>query len=104
MNLIGFKQCGFIELATNSDRLEEYRRVSAFNRKCGVNVKEISAAEVKSLFPLCNTDDVLAGFYVAEDGRVNPVVRFSLYKGNNSDLIIMHNPLCHSSTRMLRWH
>ena len=34
---------------------------------------EISAAEVQRLFPLCSTDDVLAGFYVQDDGRVNPV-------------------------------
>uniref|UniRef100_A0A7S4DPZ3 Uncharacterized protein n=1 Tax=Lotharella globosa TaxID=91324 RepID=A0A7S4DPZ3_9EUKA len=69
----GFKGCGFIELATNEDRLEEYRRVSAFNRKCGVDVREISPDEVSSLFPLCKVDDVLAGFYVEGDGRVNPV-------------------------------
>ena len=34
---------------------------------------EISAAEVQRLFPLCSTDDVIAGFYVQDDGRVNPV-------------------------------
>ena len=34
---------------------------------------EISAAEVQRLFPLCSTDDVIAGFYVEDDGRVNPV-------------------------------
>ena len=28
---------GFIEVASNTDRLEEYRRVAAFNRKCGVD-------------------------------------------------------------------
>jgi glycine/D-amino acid oxidase-like deaminating enzyme/glycine cleavage system aminomethyltransferase T len=69
----GFMGCGFIELATERDRLEEYRRVAAFNRKEGVDVQEISARDVASLFPLCKTDDVLAGFYVADDGRVNPV-------------------------------
>src|SRR5213596_3598689 len=46
----GFKPVGFIEVACEPDRLEEYRRVSAFNRYCGVNVHEISAAEVKDLF------------------------------------------------------
>src|SRR3954454_9267998 len=48
----GFKATGFIEVATDRDRLEEYRRVSAFNRLCGVDVQEISAAEVGSMFPL----------------------------------------------------
>src|SRR6185437_3942065 len=37
----GLKQCGLIELATERGRLEEYRRVAAFNRLCGVEVHEI---------------------------------------------------------------
>jgi 4-methylaminobutanoate oxidase (formaldehyde-forming) len=69
----GFKPVGFIEVAADADRLEEYRRVSAFNRYCGVDVHEISPAEVKDLFPLAKTDDLLAGFYVKEDGRADPV-------------------------------
>src|SRR5262245_50702759 len=78
----GLKQVGFIELAADEGRLEEYRRVAAFNRLCGVDVHEISPGEVKELFPLARTDDVLAGFYVAEDGRANPVdVTMSLAKG-----------------------
>jgi heterotetrameric sarcosine oxidase gamma subunit len=78
----GFAPVGFIELACEPDRLEEYRRVSAFNRYCGVDVHEISAAEVAEMFPLARTDDILAGFYVAEDGRANPVdVTMALAKG-----------------------
>jgi glycine cleavage system aminomethyltransferase T/glycine/D-amino acid oxidase-like deaminating enzyme len=78
----GLKQVGFIEVAADRGRLEEYRRVSAFNRLCGVDVQEISPGEVKDLFPLARTDDILAGFYVREDGRVNPVdVTMSLAKG-----------------------
>src|SRR3954451_645011 len=60
----GFKPVGFIEVAADEDRLEEYRRVSAFNRLCGVDVQEISASEVGELFPIARTDDILAGFYV----------------------------------------
>jgi glycine cleavage system aminomethyltransferase T/glycine/D-amino acid oxidase-like deaminating enzyme len=78
----GFNPVGFIEIATEPDRLEEYRRVSAFNRFCGVDVQEISATEVGTLFPLARTDDILAGFYVREDGKVNPVdVTMSLARG-----------------------
>ena len=78
----GFMPVGFIEIATEPGRLEEYRRVSAFNRYCGVEVQEISAKEVLDLFPLARVDDVLAGFYVAEDGRANPVdVTMALAKG-----------------------
>jgi glycine cleavage system aminomethyltransferase T/glycine/D-amino acid oxidase-like deaminating enzyme len=78
----GFSPIGFIEVATDADRLEEFRRVSAFNRYCGVDVHEISPSEVKELFPPANVEDVLAGFYVKEDGRVNPVdVTLALAKG-----------------------
>jgi 4-methylaminobutanoate oxidase (formaldehyde-forming) len=78
----GLAQVGFIEVASDRDRLEEYRRVSAFNRICGVDVQEISPREVKELFPLAHIDDVLAGFYVKEDGRVNPVdVTMAMAKG-----------------------
>ncbi len=69
----GFKPVGFIEIATEPDRLEEYRRVAAFNRYCGVDVHEISPAQVRELFPLARTDDILAGFHVPGDGRANPV-------------------------------
>lgn len=78
----GFAPVGFIELAADPDRLIEYRRQAAFGRKCGLNIDEISPAQVKELFPLCKTDDLLAGFYVKEDGRVNPVdVTMALAKG-----------------------
>ncbi len=78
----GFKPVGFIEVAADTGRLEEYRRVSAFNRHCGVDVHEISPGEVKELFPLAKTDDILAGFYVPGDGRVNPVdATMSLARG-----------------------
>ncbi|HEY1484538.1 MAG TPA: FAD-dependent oxidoreductase, partial [Micromonosporaceae bacterium] len=78
----GLKQCGFVQVTTDPDRLEEYRRVSAFNRYCGVDVHEVSPDEIAKMWPLANVDDVLGGFYVAEDGRANPVdVTMSLAKG-----------------------
>ena len=78
----GFAPVGFIEVATDPDRLEEYRRVAAFNRYLGVDVHEISPAQVQELFPPARTDDVLAGFYVAQDGRANPVdITMALAKG-----------------------
>ena len=78
----GLSQIGFIEVAADKDRLEEYRRVAAFNRYCGVDVHEISPREVRELFPLARVDDIEAGFYVREDGRVNPVdVTMALAKG-----------------------
>ncbi|HET7202962.1 MAG TPA: FAD-dependent oxidoreductase [Steroidobacteraceae bacterium] len=78
----GFMPIGFIEVAADKDRLEEFRRVAAFNRDCGIDVQELSPREVGQLFPLAKVDDIEAGFYVREDGRVNPVdVTMALGKG-----------------------
>ncbi len=78
----GFRPIGLLEVASDKGRLEEYRRVAAFNRHLGVEVHEVSPREVESLFPLAKVDDIEAGFYVPGDGRVNPVdVTMALAKG-----------------------
>ena len=69
----GFKPVGLIEAAGDQDRLHEYRRVAAFQRHLGLEVHEIGPREMKNLFPWAETDDLLAGFHVPGDGRVNPV-------------------------------
>ena len=78
----GFKPVGFIEVAAGADRLEEYRRIAAFNRLHGIDIHELSPAEVKNLFPFAEIDDISAGFYAEHDGRINPVdVTMALAKG-----------------------
>ena len=78
----GFAPIGLIEVAADEGRLEEYRRVAAFNRLMGTEVHEISPTEVADLFPPARTDDLLAGFYMPQDGRVNPVdATMALAKG-----------------------
>jgi heterotetrameric sarcosine oxidase gamma subunit len=78
----GFRPIGLIEVAADQGRLEEYRRVSAFNRHLGVDVHEIGPREVAELWPLARTDDILAAFFTPTDGRVNPVdVTMALAKG-----------------------
>jgi heterotetrameric sarcosine oxidase gamma subunit len=78
----GFNPCGYIQVAINEDRLEEYRRVSTFNRHCGVECYELSPTEVRQRFPLARVEDVLAGFFVPGDGRANPVdITMAMAKG-----------------------
>jgi 4-methylaminobutanoate oxidase (formaldehyde-forming) len=69
----GFKPVGLIEAAADADRQHEYRRVAAFQRHFGLEVEEIGPQEMSDLFPWAKTDDLLSGFYVPGDGRVNPV-------------------------------
>ncbi len=78
----GFKPVGLIEAAADADRLQEYRRVAAFQRMHGLEVEEISPAQMSELFPWAKTDDLHAGFWVPGDGRVNPVdLTMALAKG-----------------------
>jgi glycine cleavage system T protein len=68
----GFRPIGHLHLATTPQRLEGLRREAAFVRGFGVPNEEISAAEFGRLWPAAKTDDVLAAFYVPDEGRVNP--------------------------------
>ncbi|WP_088316768.1 FAD-dependent oxidoreductase [Kineosporia sp. R_H_3] len=69
----GFRATGHLHLATNPDRLATLRRESAWQRGLGVDNVEVSRAEVDALWPIGRTDDVLAAFYVADEGRADPV-------------------------------
>jgi glycine cleavage system aminomethyltransferase T/glycine/D-amino acid oxidase-like deaminating enzyme len=68
----GFRPIGHLSVATTPQRLEALRREAAFARGFGVDNQEISAAEFGRMWPAAKTDDILAAFHVAEDGRVNP--------------------------------
>ncbi|MFV0461597.1 MAG: FAD-dependent oxidoreductase [Nostocoides sp.] len=78
----GFRPVGLIEAAADPVRLEEYRRVAAVQAHLGLEVHEIGPADIADRFPWARTDDLLAGFWVPGDGRVNPVdLTMSLAKG-----------------------
>jgi glycine cleavage system aminomethyltransferase T/glycine/D-amino acid oxidase-like deaminating enzyme len=78
----GFVPCGYLEIANDPELVHSLRRVASFGRGYGIKVEEISAAEVKKMWPMFYTDDIIAGFYTAEDGRANPVdVTMALAKG-----------------------
>ena len=78
----GFRDVGYLQIASNPERVEKLRRTSDFCRGFGIEVEEVGGAEVKKMWPLFETDDVLRGFYTADDGRANPVdVTISLAKG-----------------------
>ncbi|MGH3122946.1 MAG: FAD-dependent oxidoreductase, partial [Streptosporangiaceae bacterium] len=73
---------GHISLATSARRQEALRREAAWTAGFGVEDVEISARELADMWPLARTDDVLSAFYVADEGRADPVgVATSLAKG-----------------------
>ncbi len=78
----GFRAVGHISLATTPERQDALRREAAWMHGFGVEDTEISPRELADLWPLARTDDVLSAFYVADEGRADPVgVATSLAKG-----------------------
>ncbi len=78
----GFRDVGYLQIANNQERVHEMRRLAPFMRRHGINIQEVSPAEAQQLFPIGDLSDVLAGFYIPEDGRANPVdLTMSLAKG-----------------------
>jgi glycine cleavage system aminomethyltransferase T/glycine/D-amino acid oxidase-like deaminating enzyme len=78
----GFRDVGYLQIANNQERVHEMRRLAPFMRRHGINIYEVSPQEAADLVPIGDLSDVQAGFYIPEDGRVNPVdVTMSLAKG-----------------------
>ncbi|MFY0619799.1 GcvT family protein [Shimia sp.] len=78
----GFKRCGSITVALNEERKEEIFRQAAMARAFGVEVEEISPAEVKARYAHMNIEDVTAGVYLPLDGQGDPAnIALALAKG-----------------------
>lgn len=67
----GWIGCGSLSIAANSDRMTHIRRQASLARAFGIEVEEIDAAEIKKLWPIANTDDLLGGILSPSDGRVS---------------------------------
>jgi len=57
----GFRAVGYMQIASNPERLHSLRRRADYCRGHGVSTEEISAAEVKKMWPLFFTDDISRG-------------------------------------------
>ncbi len=78
----GFKRCGSITVALTEERREEIFRQAAMARACGVEVEEISPAEVKQKYEHLNIDDGTAGGGLPTDGQGDPAnIARALAKG-----------------------
>ncbi|WP_299285440.1 FAD-dependent oxidoreductase [uncultured Tateyamaria sp.] len=78
----GFKRVGSITAALTDERLEELRRQAGMARAFGVEVEEISPAEVKAKYEHLNIDDVTGGVYLPLDGQGDPAnIALALAKG-----------------------
>ncbi|MDP5086962.1 MAG: FAD-dependent oxidoreductase [Yoonia sp.] len=78
----GFKRVGSITVALTEDRREEIYRGAAMARAFGVEVEEISPAEVHARYEHLNIEGVTGGVYLPRDGQGDPAnIALALAKG-----------------------
>ena len=69
---VGFSVVSNIRLATTQDRMDEYHQYAGVAQTIGVNVKFLTPEQVKEVWPLCNTDDLIGAIQHPEDGYIQP--------------------------------
>ncbi|WP_112324247.1 GcvT family protein [Oceanibium sediminis] len=80
----GFRRCGSITAALTTERREELLRQASMARAFGVEVEEVSPAEIKARYEHLNTDGVIGGVYLPRDGQGDPAnIALALAKGSH---------------------
>src|SRR5215469_7788592 len=69
---VGFKKVSNIRLACTADRMDEYRYYAGVAATIGVDVRFLTAAQVKEIWPLCETAGVIGAIQHPEDGYIQP--------------------------------
>ncbi|XP_032425320.1 sarcosine dehydrogenase, mitochondrial isoform X2 [Xiphophorus hellerii] len=68
----GWIQNGGLFIASNKQRLDEYKRLMSLGKVYGIESYVLSPAETKDLYPLMNIDDLYGTLYVPKDGTMDP--------------------------------
>jgi dimethylglycine dehydrogenase len=70
---VGFRQVSNIRLARTRDRLDEYKYYAGVASTIGgIEVKFLTPAEIKEIWPLCNIDGILGAIQHPQDGYIQP--------------------------------
>ena len=78
----GWKMTGCLRLATTPDRWTEYRRLATTARSFGMEMELLSPDEVKRMWPLMDTSDLIGASWLPTDGQASPSdIAQSLAKG-----------------------
>jgi len=69
---VGFSVVSNIRLASTKDRMDEYHQYAGVAQTIGVDVKFLTPDQVKEIWPLCNTSDLIGAIQHPEDGYIQP--------------------------------
>jgi glycine/D-amino acid oxidase-like deaminating enzyme len=78
----GFMQRGSLTVAGNTDRLHELKRGASMAGSFGLEVQVLGPSDIKALWPLIDTADIVGGVFLPSDGQTSPVdTTMALAKG-----------------------
>jgi sarcosine dehydrogenase len=78
----GWKMSGCLRLATTDDRMTEYKRLATTAKSFGMDMHLVSPADVKQMWPLMDTSDLMGASWLPTDGQASPSdITQSLAKG-----------------------
>jgi dimethylglycine dehydrogenase len=69
---VGFTNCTNIRLARTKDRWDEFMYYAGIAETIGVPVKLLTPAQLKEVWPLCETDGILGAIQHPDDGYIQP--------------------------------
>ena len=69
----GLKQNGSLTVATSSGRLDELKRQVNTAQLFNVDANEVTKDQIKDIYPLINTEDIIGGVYIPKDGQADPI-------------------------------
>ncbi len=92
----GWKMTGCLRLATTADRWTEFKRLATTARSFGMDMHLISPAEVRKMWPLMETSDLIGASWLPTDGQASPSdITQSLARGAR-----MHGAKLHEDVRV----
>ncbi len=78
----GWKMTGCLRLACNDDRWTECKRLATTAQSFGMEMHLLSPSEVKAMWPLMETEDLVGASLLPTDGQASPSdITQSLAKG-----------------------
>ncbi len=68
----GWKEVGSLRVAASQDRWMEFKKAHTAARSFGFDMELLSPNDIKNLYPLAETGDLVGAAYIADDGYVDP--------------------------------
>ena len=88
---LGFRRVGALTLAKNEPRAYELKKQAAMARHHKVECEWLATGEIAARFPHIETEDLVGGVYMPNDGQTNPVdttvALARIAKANGADIV-----------------